>query len=276
MSNRTTAKSVAVEAPGPFAKATFDLKMSHKPHRPDPDIIPARRFKRLLGSVIDGLLLPLFLLLLPFGGLGLFMGFFYMSFKGNVVGAGRSLGRASMGQRLLARDGTDASHGLVMARNAVRFILWMTILPFWIDLALLLFGDGRLLADRIFGTRVFEDPEKVRAERLTEAEAIADHVAQEQLQWDERHDQRELEAIAHVLGDEDAELAAFEARVTGERDVFGVDPVLGALGAQASVAAAVGIDEPAVEAQRRELDEALEISAEARVEVPALAHEEVR
>ncbi len=230
--SRTTAKTIAGDAIKSTGKA-LTLNINHNAHRPDPDLIQARRFKRITGFVLDGLLLPVFAALIPFMGLGFALLFAYMSFKGNIIGSGRSLGRAAMGQRLLARDGTDASHGLVMARNAVRFLLWMAVLPFFIDVGLLLFGDGRLLTDRIFGTRVFEDPEKVRADRLLESEQVQHHVAAEAARWDERYEQDELESIAGELdGDPDAELLAFERRIGTANTVAIHDPFLAELAAE--------------------------------------------
>ena len=206
--SRTTAKLVATSAKPPAETSA----------------VTAKRHKRIAAFGLDVILLPLIWLLssiVPIIGPGL-MTILYMSLKGNVAGSGRSLGRAATEQRLLSKDGEPLDHGKIIARNALRFILWLAVIPFFVDVLLLLFGDGRLLADRICNTQVFEDPEKVSGPK-TESEQIADHLKENNAAWDERHDQQELEQIAAGLaydGEEDvaeAELAEFERRLQADQ-----------------------------------------------------------
>lgn len=213
--SRTTAKLVSTSA---------QRRQSRRAGKgAEAPLIPAARFKRIGAFVLDVILLPFLWILtsfLPVIG-GVMATFIYMSLNGIAVGSGRSLGRAATEQRLLMRDGSRAEHGRVVARNALRAVLWMAFLPFFVDVLLLLFGDGRLLADRICGTRVFEDPEKLKAARKSESEQIVDHVAAQDALWDDRHEQEELEQIATSLafgeGDaEEAELAEFERRLRAD------------------------------------------------------------
>ncbi len=198
-------------------------------------IIPSRRLKRIGAFALDGLMLPFFLIFTPFGWF--LAAFVYLSLNNNIFGRGRSLGRAALGQRLMTEDGQEAPHWMIVARNAVRFGLWMAVIPFFVDLLLLLFGDGRLLADRALGTRVVEDPERVARDRQLGARREQLGVrAAERPRWDDRHDQGELETIAGDLAfgqggrdQGDAELAEFERRLRGDARHGEADPFLAEL-----------------------------------------------
>lgn len=80
----------------------------------------------------------------------------YSSSQDSLAGVGRSPGRALVKQRLAMTDGTQASHLRCFARNTLRWLLWVTILCFLIDLVLFCTSDGRLIADRICDTRVWD------------------------------------------------------------------------------------------------------------------------
>jgi len=123
----------------------------------------ANRARRMFAFVIDVLVYGVLtsMLTIVFNFLGTTVGsLLYASFHDCTLGAGRSLGRAAMGHRLLTNDGESVSYGRAIARNAVRWLLWSTVLLFLIDVVLLFIGDGRILADHIMGTRVCEDPAK--------------------------------------------------------------------------------------------------------------------
>lgn len=123
--------------------------------------VSARTGRRMFAFVIDvlvyGVLTSTLTILFNFLGTTL-ASLLYASFHDCTLGAGRSLGRAAMGHRLLSQDGEEVSYGRAIARNAIRWLLWSTVLLFLVDVVLLFVGDGRILADFILGTRVCEDP----------------------------------------------------------------------------------------------------------------------
>ncbi len=192
------------------------------PRRPEAvgysDLIAARTPQRLLAFLVDGVFLhgAMILLGLIVPVIGSFtLSLLYTALHDLPRGAGRSLGRAAVKQRLLRADGTPLDPLTAVMRNAVRWLLWIAVIPFFFDLAKVLFGDGRTLTDLIFDTRVWEDPEHVRAvntardsrrqaEVLLQREAAREHAAEASA----RH---EAEA---ELDDPHADLRRFEARVT--------------------------------------------------------------
>lgn len=193
--SRTTAKVIAVSG--------TDTGMAPLTSQ-ETDLIPAGRARRLAGHALDLLIfLPLFIVGAA-TGLGVFFTIFlYFAFFNSIRGAGRSLGRAAVGHRLIMDDGQEASHGISIARNLLRAVLWMMFLPFLVDMGLLLLGDGRLIADRIFRTRVVEDPELSRAQAILKAarreRRVTGRAEEEAERWDERFTQDELDAIADDL-----------------------------------------------------------------------------
>jgi len=77
----------------------------------------------------------------------------------NVMGPGRSVGRRVTRTRLICEDGSVPDHALVLKRNLVNMTLMVFFLPFVVDMLFILFGDGRRLSDRVFGTVVTAYPE---------------------------------------------------------------------------------------------------------------------
>jgi uncharacterized RDD family membrane protein YckC len=193
--SRTTAKVIAVSG--------TDAGMA--PLTPqETGLIPGGRARRVAAYGLDALIfLPLFIVGLISGLGALFVVLLYFAFYNSVRGAGRSLGRAAVGHRLIMDDGQEASHGISIARNLLRTVLWMMFLPFLVDMGLLLLGDGRLIADRIFRTRVVEDPELSRAQAILKAarreQSLTGRVEDEAERWDERFSQDELKDIANDL-----------------------------------------------------------------------------
>jgi uncharacterized RDD family membrane protein YckC len=198
--------------------------------------VAAGRARRMAAHALDLLVfLPFFFVGAVMGGGVFFVTLLYFAFYNSVRGAGRSLGRAAVGQRLMMDDGQEASHGVMIARNLLRSVLWMMFLPFFVDLALMLFGDGRLLADRIFRTRVVEDPETVRAQatlRDARREAsVTGRVEAEAERWDDRFEQSELDEIAEGLQfgakGSNRDLDDFERRLTASMSALDKeDPAL--------------------------------------------------
>jgi len=142
-----------------------------RPRRPDAigysEHVPARRLQRVLAFGLDGVLIHIAIVLLgiPLPVIGsLSLSFLYSTLHDDARGPGRSLGRTAVKQRLMSADGQEIPHLRAMARNAARWLLWITVIPFFIDLFIVLFGNGRTLADLIFDTRVWEDPEHLRGD----------------------------------------------------------------------------------------------------------------
>lgn len=177
---------------------------------------PAPRLARMGGFFIDSLImLPMVVLFWP-------LYFVYAGGYGSIFGPGRSLGRAAVRQQLVGKDGEPLSHPQSIARGVTRAVMWLFVLPFFIDLCLFLFGDGRLLVDRMFGTRVAMAPEEARKRKLIAREvqkrALTEKVVEESDRWDERFEQAELEDIAGELNYDDdgfanKELDDFEQRL---------------------------------------------------------------
>ncbi|MEO1269978.1 MAG: RDD family protein [Myxococcota bacterium] len=158
----------------------------------------------------------------------------YLALRDTFRGPGRSLGRSMAGQRLMSVDGAPVTPGRAIGRNLVRFLLWITVLPALIDLFIFLFGDGRLIADHIFDTRVYEEPDKVAEERALNAqrEDVSSrerftHDALEHARFENNdYDSRQLEdfdsrlAASKPIREEDASsddeeaLRDFEARLS--------------------------------------------------------------
>ncbi len=148
--SRTTAKVVAVSG--------TDDPMTHVDPQ-DADVLLASRGRRVAAYALDMLVfMPFFIVSIFLPMTTILWVLLYFGFSNSLRGSGRSLGRAAVGQRLMMDSGEEASHGTSIARNLTRFLLWMMIFPFFIDLVLMMAGDGRLIADRIFRTRVSEDP----------------------------------------------------------------------------------------------------------------------
>lgn len=199
------------------------------------DKIAARRSARLVGFLIDKVLLHG--LVVAFGAIFALIGspvfsFLYFASHDSALGRGRSLGRAAVGQRLMTSEGEPVSHLVAAGRNAVRWVLWATVLPLLIDLALVLFGDGRILADYVFDTRVFEDPLRVRQRLLAsgrDEESLrraADRAWEAELSDEDGiAARREVEHIGEAGGDEH-DLEVFEDRLGAQNvptdgDFFG-------------------------------------------------------
>ena len=135
----------------------------------------AGRLKRMGAFSIDvlvyGALTSLFTIILSLFGTTL-ASLLYASFHDCAVGPGRSLGRAAVDHRLMHTDGHAVSYGTANARNALRWLMWTTVLLFVVDLVLF-FTSGRLLADYILGTQVSEDPAHARRGLESERAAVA-------------------------------------------------------------------------------------------------------
>jgi hypothetical protein len=195
--------------------------------------------------------------------------FLYFASHDSLLGSGRSLGRAAVGQRLMTSDGEPVSHFVAASRNAVRWVMWATILPLIVDLALVLFGNGRIIADYIFDTRVYEDPLRVRQRFLASGlDEAALKRAREQA-WDgEVNDEhlaearREVEGVGEPDG-EDHELKDFERRLTQQNAPVGGDPLAGL----------DDLGEVDLEAMRAELAAFEERFAASDVEVETHEHE---
>ncbi len=133
-----------------------------------PRPIPAHRMRRIGAFGIDLLvyfaLTSLLSVVFTFIG-GTIASLIYATLHDCTLGAGRSLGRAALGHRLMRVDGREVTPWIAMARNAIRWLMWSTVILFFVDLALLFFGEGRLLADHIMGTIVSEDPARAGLER---------------------------------------------------------------------------------------------------------------
>lgn len=142
--------------------------------------LTARRMHRLGAFAIDALLMLSLMIVIgiafpPALAILGFLAFAYFTARDLFRGPGRSLGRAMSKQRLMTVDGQEATVPRILARNAVRNLLWLTVIPFFIDLAMVLFGEGRLIADHIFDTQVLEDPEalaRANENELARARAI--------------------------------------------------------------------------------------------------------
>lgn len=178
--------------------------------------VPAPRLARMGGFLIDALIMiPMAVLFWP-------LMFVYSAGYSSVFGPGRSLGRAAVRQQLVGTDGEPISHAQTVARGLLRTVLWLFLLPMFIDVCLLLFGDGRLLVDRMFGTRVAMAPEEARKRHLlarrAEKRSMTEKVEEEADRWDDRFEQAELDEIAGELGYDDhdfsdKELDEFEKRL---------------------------------------------------------------
>ena len=192
-----------------------------------PQTVAAPRFARMGAFLID------FFVMVPFMALLSPLAFVYSAGYGSVFGPGRSLGRKAVRQQLTGKDGEPVTHTQAMARGLLRTIMWMFVLPFFIDLVLFAI-DGRLLVDRIFGTKVTLTPEEARRQlshRATSArDAITEKVVEEADRWDERFEQEELDEIAGELGYghegfEDKELDDFERRLSKSSHQASLVPV---------------------------------------------------
>lgn len=76
----------------------------------------------------------------------------------NVFGPGRSMGRRMTRTRLIKEDGSVPEHPLVIKRNVINIALMFMLIPFFVDMCLILFGQGRRLSDLICGTVVVAYP----------------------------------------------------------------------------------------------------------------------
>ena len=211
--SRTTAKVVAVSGTDhPMTQVNPEDAMH----------LVAGRGRRVAAYALDMIVFFPFFILAAMTGVGaLFAVAIYFALYNSIRGTGRSLGRAAVGQRLLMDNGEEASHGISIARNLTRMLLWMMFFPIFIDLVLMFTGDGRLIADRIFRTRVSEDPEMARAQEALEAarraRSVTGRVEDEADRWDERFEQDELDQIAHEMaygGDASKDLDDFERRLS--------------------------------------------------------------
>lgn len=229
----------------------------------------AKKGKRMAAYGLDALVFLPFFIVSLFTGIAAFLAvFLYFAFYNSVRESGRSLGRAAVGQRLMTDDGQEVGHSVSIARNLVRMLLWVMVIPFFVDLGLFLFGDGRLIADRIFRTRVVEDPElpenqkKLAVARYKGTEV--EKVVEERERWDEAYDQDELESIVSNMSvgeDYDKDLDDFEQRLAESMNVGG------------------GVRDPELDSFARRLQEATSTnSPEVRSSSTVLdfAHEEVQ
>jgi uncharacterized RDD family membrane protein YckC len=76
----------------------------------------------------------------------------------NVFGPGRSVGRRMTRTRLIKEDGSVAEHPLVIKRNVINIAMLFLLVPFFVDMCLIMFGQGRRLSDMICGTVVVAYP----------------------------------------------------------------------------------------------------------------------
>jgi uncharacterized RDD family membrane protein YckC len=200
---------------------------NHSALAPTDGFVAAPRMARIGGFLIDSLILiPMTVLFWP-------LLFLYSAGYSSVFGPGRSLGRAAVRQQLVGKDGEPISHAQAVARGLLRTVLWLFILPMFIDMGLFLFGDGRLLVDRMFGTRVAMAPEEARKQKLmaraAQKRSLTEKVEEEADRWDERFEQAELDDIAGELDYEkddfsDKELDDFEKRLA-EAATVDLEPV---------------------------------------------------
>lgn len=93
----------------------------------------------------------------------------FTALQDSSMGPGRSPGRALVGQRLAMHDGRPISHTTAITRSVLRWVMWMTGLLLLIDLALFT-TSGRLLADHLCGTKVWDDEALEDAQYLLGAE----------------------------------------------------------------------------------------------------------
>lgn len=172
--SRTTAQVVAIS--GSDRGVVFRTPLSE-------ELVPASKGRRVAAWLLDSLMmLPVLLvmgLLLAVPGVGwvaaLLLVFGYMLFYNSTRGPGRSMGRASVGQKVVMEDGREATHGMLAARSLLRLVMWATVVPMIVDMFSVLFGEGRLLADRMLGTQVVEDPDllELRASTSQPRRALA-------------------------------------------------------------------------------------------------------
>ena len=217
------------------------------------NIVPAARLRRAGSFVVDLTLVfsVMILGILPFTfpfAMAIVIG--YIALRDTLRGPGRSLGRSMTGQRLMNVDGTSVTPGRAIGRSLVRFLLWITILPAFIDLFMFLFGDGRLIADHIFDTRVYEDPELIEEENLRRIRGQGgDHVQ-------ERHEHDALEHARFTDSDYDKrQLDSFEERLKSsharaadeEADILDEEQALRDFEARLAEASAEVVEEEVVE-----------------------------
>lgn len=130
--------------------------------RDDGTLKPAELGPRFAAAAIDAFSLKglLFVLgsFIPVLGNAIF-GYIGGALEDNVLGPGRSVGRRVTRTRLIREDGQVADHALVLRRNALNMLLMFFVVPFFLDMYLIAFGDGRRLSDRVFGTCVVAYPE---------------------------------------------------------------------------------------------------------------------
>ena len=205
-----------------MAKLQPKIKRSRRVKRPPSvgfsDLVPASRSGRLGAFSVDVALMISILIIgviaTPIGSAVL--GLIYVALRDLARGSGRSLGRSMSGQRLLDENGELLSPGKTVGRNLVRLLLWMTILPFFIDLAMVLFGNGRLIADHIFDSRVYEDPESVRKKRALEKGTSRHQSVHEESDEDDLIERESVEEIAFESPDyNQRQLDDFESRLSG-------------------------------------------------------------
>ncbi len=183
------------------------------------DKIPAARMKRLVAFGVDEVFVHLLMSVIgvPIGGIGgPILSALYFGAQDATLGAGRSLGRAAVGQRLMSADGEALTVGQTIKRNALRYLMWLLIIPFFIDVGIVLFGDGRTLADRLCGTRVWEDPVRVRQKHMADKmDARSLRNAEAEAWGDQAQDEFMVAAEAELAGvDYEAEeLRRFESEL---------------------------------------------------------------
>lgn len=137
---------------------------------------PASRTRRIAAFAFDDLFLTSILGVLgniiPVVGSVAAVGAF-TALQDSSMGPGRSPGRALVGQRLAMCDGRPVSHTTAITRSVLRWAMWLTGVLLAVDLVLFA-TSGRLLADRLCGTRVWDERALDDAQYLLGAEDALD------------------------------------------------------------------------------------------------------
>jgi uncharacterized RDD family membrane protein YckC len=88
-----------------------------------------------------------------------FLGMAIASVQDAPFGGGTSVGRKIVDQALVDAEGFECTIGKGFARNGLRVLMWIFILPIFIDIGLVLFHpQGKTMADLILGTQVVDRP----------------------------------------------------------------------------------------------------------------------
>jgi len=109
-----------------------------------------------LGGFISGPIIP-------------FIGMIVATVQDAPFGGGTSVGRKIVDQALVDADGFECTIGKGAARNGLRVLMWIFILPIFIDIGLILFHpQGKTMVDLILGTQVVDRPfARLRPDQIT-------------------------------------------------------------------------------------------------------------